>query len=209
VLRSVGAGIALVWNDMSLRMCFAYWGAVTLLIGGSMQVALPLLASERLHGASTLGLLMGAHGAGTLIGMAGAAKGGKVLSRISFGSLILLVDIIAGLLLLPMGVVSATWQGMAVLSLLGLLTGFVQIAVFTWLQRRVPPHMMGRAMSIFMFIFVGLAPLSAAGAGWLLTFFSLQQMFVGGGVVLVAMATAAWLFTPMRSISHAAATPAQ
>ena len=209
VLRSVGAGLAMVWNDMSLRLCFIYWGAVTLLIGGSMQVALPLLASERLHGASTLGLLMGAHGAGTLIGMAGAAKGSHILKRISFGSLILLVDLIAGLLVLPIGMVNATWQGMAMLSLLGLLTGFVQIAVFTWLQRRVPPHMMGRAMSIFMFIFVGLAPLSAAGAGWLLTIFSLQQMFVGGGLVLVAMATAAWLFTPMRSISHAAATPAQ
>ena len=207
VLGAVGEGLALVWNDLPLRMCFAYWGAVTLLIGGSMQVALPLLASERLHGAATLGLLMGAHGAGTLIGMAGAMKGAKVLGRISFGTLILLVDIVAGLLLLPMGAVNATWQGMAVLGLLGLVTGFVQIAVFTWLQRRVPPHMMGRAMSIFMFIFVGLAPLSAAGAGWLLTFLSLQQMFVGGGVVLVAMASAAWLFTPMRSISHAAATP--
>ena len=201
VLGSVGAGLKMVWNDMSLRMCFIYWGAVTLLIGGSMQVALPLLASQRLHGASTLGLLMAAHGAGTLIGMAGAAKGGKLLNMISFGTLILLVDAVAGLLLIPMGAVQATWQGMALLATLGLLTGFVQIAVFTWLQRRVPPHMMGRAMSIFMFIFMGLAPLSAAGAGYLLTILSLQQMFIGGGIVLMIMASAAYLLTPMRTIS--------
>jgi MFS family permease len=214
VLRSIGAGLKMVWDDQSLRLCFIYWGAVTLLIGGSMQVALPLLASQRLHGAATLGLLMGAHGAGTLIGMVGAAKGGKVLRLLSFGTLILLVDVVAGLLLMPMGAVQATWQGMALLAVLGLLTGFVQIAVFTWLQRRVPPHMMGRAMSIFMFIFVGLAPLSAAGAGWLLTFVTLQQMFAGGGIVLVVMASAAWLFTPMRHISAApgagsTAAPAQ
>jgi MFS family permease len=207
VLRSVGAGLKMVWDDLSLRMCFIYWGAVTLLIGGSMQVALPLLASQRLHGASTLGLLMAAHGFGTLVGMAGAAKGGKLLNMISFGTLILLVDAVAGLLLVPMGAVQTTWQGMALLATLGLLTGFVQIAVFTWLQRRVPPHMMGRAMSIFMFIFVGLAPLSAAGAGYLLTILSLQQMFAGGGIVLIVMASAAYLLTPMRTISSA--PPAQ
>lgn len=209
VLRSIGAGLKMVWNDLSLRMCFIYWGAVTLLIGGSMQVALPLLASQRLHGASTLGLLMGAHGAGTLIGMAGAAKGGKLLRMISFGTMILLVDAIAGLLVMPLGAVQAAWQGMALLATLGLLTGFVQIAVFTWLQRRVPQHMMGRAMSIFMFIFVGLAPLSAAGAGYLLTFLSLQQMFAGGGIVLIVMASAAWLLTPMRTITSAPPAQAQ
>jgi hypothetical protein len=42
---------------------------LSLFIGGTMQVALPVLASD-LHGASTLGLLMGANGAGTLLGMA-------------------------------------------------------------------------------------------------------------------------------------------
>jgi MFS family permease len=209
VLGAVGAGLKMVWNDRSLRMCFIYWGAVTLLIGGSMQVALPLLASQRLHGAATLGLLMAAHGAGTLIGMAGAAKGGKLLNMISFGTLILLVDAVAGLLLIPMGAVQATWQGMALLATLGLLTGFVQIAVFTWLQRRVPPHMMGRAMSIFMFIFMGLAPLSAAGAGYLLTILSLQQMFAGGGIVLIVMASAAYLLTPMRAISSTPPAQAQ
>jgi len=206
VLRSMGAGFALVWNDMSLRLCFAYWGAVALLIGGSLQVALPLLASERLHAASAFGLLTGAHGAGTLLGMAGAARGGKLLNRISFGSLILLVDAIAGLLVMPLGAIGATWQGMALLAILGTLTGFVQIAVFTWLQRRVPQHMMGRAMSIFMFIFVGLAPLSAMAAGWLLTFIQLQDLFTAGGVLLSLMAGAAWLFTPIRRIT---AAPAQ
>ena len=203
MLRSVGAGLRMVWNDLPLRMCFTYWGAVALLIGGLMQVALPLLASQRLHGAPSYGLLMGAHGAGTLLGMAGAAKGGKLLKRVNFGTLILLIDAIAGLLLLPLGAVQVTWQGMAMLAALGLLGGFGQIAVFTWVQLRVPQHMMGRVMSIFMFIFVGLAPLSAAAAGWLLTLLTLQQMFAGGGIILIALASAAWLLTPMRSLTSA------
>jgi MFS family permease len=200
VLRSVGAGLRMVWDDAAMRMCFLYWGAVTLFIGGAMQVALPILASERLGGASALGLLMGAHGAGTLLGMALASQGAGLQRALGFGTMILAVDAVAGLLVMPLGAIHAAWQGMALLLTLGLLTGFVQVAVFTWLQQRVPPHMMGRAMSIFMFIFMGMAPLSAALAGWVLTRIALEQLFAGGGVILVLLSLSAYLFTPMRAI---------
>ena len=199
VLRSVGAGLRMVWDDVPLRMCFIYWGVVSLFIGGSMQVAIPVLASD-LHGASTLGVMMGAHGAGTLLGMAMAAKFGTRLRFAEFGVMILLVDGVAGLLVAPLGLVTAAWQACALMLSLGLLTGFMQINVFTWIQRRVPPQMMGRAMSIFMFIFMGLAPLSAATTGWLLTLVSLSQLFLGGGIILVVFAAGAYLFTPMRNI---------
>ncbi|MYM31898.1 MFS transporter [Duganella sp. CY15W] len=200
VLRSVGAGLRMVWDDTPLRMCFIYWGTVSLFIGGAMQVAIPVLASE-LHGGSTLGIIMGAHGAGTLLGMAVAAKFGSRLRFASFGATILLIDALAGLLVAPMGAVHAVWQASLLMLSLGALAGFMQINVFTWIQRRVPPQMMGRAMSIFMFIFMGLAPLSAASTGWLLTFVSLSQMFLGGGIILIVFAACAYLFTPMRSIA--------
>jgi len=200
VLRSVGAGLRMVWDDTPLRMCFIYWGTVSLFIGGAMQVAIPVLASE-LHGGSTLGIIMGAHGAGTLLGMAVAAKFGSRLRFASFGATILLIDALAGLLVAPMGAVHAVWQASLLMLSLGALAGFMQINVFTWIQRRVPPQMMGRAMSIFMFIFMGLAPLSAASTGWLLTFVSLSQMFLGGGIILIVFAAGAYLFTPMRSIA--------
>lgn len=203
VLRSIGTGLRMVWDDVPMRLCFIYWGTVSLFIGGAMQVALPVLASE-LHGASTLGIIMGAHGAGTLLGMGAAAKLGQRLRFSSFGVTILAADAIAGLLLAPMGMVHATWQVALLMTTLGLLTGFIQIKVFTWIQQRVPPHMMGRAMSIFMFIFMGLAPLSAAATGWMLTQISLSQLFLGGGIILVLFAATAYLFTPIRSIDTAA-----
>jgi len=202
VLRSVGAGLMMVWNDVPMRMCFIYWGIVSLFIGGSMQVAIPVLASEQLHGASALGLLMGANGAGMLLGMAGAAVAGARLRFASFGTLLLLVDGVAGLLVMPLGAVQAAWQAAALMLALGLLSGYMQINVFTWIQRRVPPHMMGRAMSIFMFIFMGLAPLSAAVTGWVLTVISLSQLFFGGGIILVVFAALAYLFTPIRAITN-------
>jgi hypothetical protein len=200
VLRSVGAGLRMVWNDVALRLCFTYWGIVTLFIGGSMQVALPVLANDTLHGASTLGVLMGASGAGSLLGMAAAAVAGKRLRFASFGATLLLADAVSGLLLAPIGSVRTTWLAAGLLLLLGVLQGFLQITVYTWIQRRVPTHMIGRTMSIFMFIFMGMAPLSAAATGWLLTVVPLPQLFMGGGALLVALAACAWVFTPMRRI---------
>jgi MFS family permease len=206
VLRSVGEGLRMVWNDVPLRLCFIYWGTVSLLIGGAMQVAIPVLASD-LHGASTLGLLMGANGAGMLLGMAAAAAAGARLRFASFGTMILLVDAIAGFLVMPLGAVHAAWQAALLMLAIGLLSGFMQINVFTWIQRRVPPQMMGRAMSIFMFIFMGLAPLSAAVAGWVLTAIPLSQLFLGGGIILVVFAALAYLLTPIRSITSTSQQP--
>jgi len=200
VLRSVGAGLRMVWDDLPLRLCFTYWGIVTLFIGGSMQVALPVLANDSLHGASTLGVLMGASGAGSLLGMAAAAAAGERLRFASFGTTLLLVDAVSGVLLAPIGSVHTTWLAAGLLLLLGVLSGFMQITVYTWIQRRVPTHMMGRAMSIFMFIFMGMAPLSAAATGWLLTIVPLAQLFMGGGAILAGLAACAWVLTPIRRI---------
>ncbi|PHV05967.1 MFS transporter [Janthinobacterium sp. BJB412] len=202
VLRAVGAGLAMVWRDRALRTCFAYWGVVALFIGGSLQVALPVLADQKLHGASAFGLLMAANGSGMLIGMAVAAVGGARLRLASFGATILLVDALAGALLMPLGAIDATWQGALLLLLVGALSGFMQIAVFSWIQRRVPREMMGRAMSIFMFIFMGLAPLSAAATGWLLQSITLTQLFASGGGLLLLFALTAAVATPMRRIAY-------
>lgn len=206
VLRAVGAGLATVWRDLQLRTAFVYWGLCACVVGGLMQVGLPLLASERLHGASALALLMGAHGAGALAGMALSGVLGQ-RRLVNLGVTLLLVDGLAGLLLVPMGLVSATWQGMLVLVAIGVLGGFVQVAVFTWIQQRVPKAMLGRMMGIFMFVFMGLAPLAAAVAGWLASLFALSTLFAGAGLFLLVAALLAWLFTPMAALADA--PPAQ
>lgn len=205
MLRAIGDGLAMVWNDTTLRSCMLYWAVCAFVVGGMMQVALPVLANTRLEGASALGVLMGVHGAGTLAGMALTGWLGKV--RIgTFGTTILVADGVSGLLLLPMGLVDATWQAAAVLVLLGVIGGCMQVAVFSWIQQRVPREMLGRAMSIFMFIFMGLAPLSAAIAGLLLNYLSLGQMFFGAGVFLVLYSGLAFVFTNISRIADPAAS---
>jgi MFS family permease len=204
ILDAVGAGLATVWRDRDMRTCFSYWTIVIFCIGGLTQVALPVLASTRLGGAAALGLLMGAHGAGALIGMvATGVIGQRRLGNL--GRTMLSIDVIVAVLLMPMGLITAAWQGALLMLAVGALAGFMQVAIFTWLQRRVPSAMLGRAMSIFMFIFMGLAPLSALSTGWLIRHVSLAQLFAGSGCFLLGVAALTFVLTPMRHVSD---TPA-
>jgi MFS family permease len=202
MFSAIGAGLAMVWNDVSLRVCIIYWALCALVVGGAMQVALPVLASTRLGGASALGLIMGVHGVGALLGM--ALSGLLPRARLgTFGATLLAIDAVVGVLLTGMGMVHTTWQAAPFMLAIGVLGGFMQVAVFSWIQQRVPRAMLGRAMSIFMFIFLGMAPLAAAVAGALLALVSLTELFVGSGLFLIAAVSIAWLFTPMARVSDA------
>lgn len=198
--HDMAAGLSMVWRDMALRSCYAYWAVVAFFVMGPLQVALPVLASERLHGAPALGLLMGAHGAGTLAGMLASSLGGAWLRR-RFGATLLAVDAIVAILLMALGQIGTAWQGAALLAVTGMLGGYVQVAIFTWIQRRVAPAMLGRAMALFMGIFLGLAPLSAAATGALLRHLSVGELFCAGGALLLAAAIAAALLTDIARIA--------
>lgn len=197
VLRAVASGIAMLWRDQEMRAAFIYWGVISLVVGGTMQVAMPVLANSRLGGAAALGLVIGGHAAGSLLGMTLSSFKGDL--RIgTLGTTLLAADAAAGLVLMLMGRVDAAWQAAALMLVLGALAGFMQVAVFTWIQRRVPREMLGRTMSIFMFILLGLAPLAASMTGWLMQYLTLAQLFVGAGAFLLAGAACAFALTPMR-----------
>ena len=199
--QAVMAGLRYCWNDVSLRTCFLYWAAVAFFISGPIQVALPVLAEQLPQGAAAFGALAGAHGAGTLIGMAvSGARPGMRLRNL--GTTILAIDIVIGALFIPMGWISVTWQGMALLLAIGSLGGFLQVTVYSWLQGYVTPAMIGRAMSVFMFIFMGIAPMAAAATGWLLRFVTPGQLFIGSGAMLVDIVAVTFAASGMRSISE-------
>jgi MFS family permease len=204
MLRAVAEGLALVWNDAVLRACFIYWAVCACVVGGVMQVALPVLASTRLHGATSLSLLLGAHGIGTLAGMALTSIKGDLRVR-NLGTTLLLVDAVVAALVFPLAWLASTWQIALLNVVVGMLAGFMQVALITWIQRRVPPVMLGRTMSIFMFILMGLAPLSAALTGWVMQYTGLSGIFTGSGLLLAGAAALAYAFTPMRSMADAPA----
>ncbi|MFZ6656050.1 MFS transporter [Undibacterium sp. TJN19] len=200
LLQTVIDGLRYCWNEKQLRSCFIYWAAIAFFIMGPIQIALPVMANQLSNSASALGLLAGAHGAGTLLGM--AVSGMKPGLRFgNLGRTILLIDFVVGILFIPMGLITASWQGALILLTVGALGGFLHVSVFTWIQRQVPPNMIGRAMSMFMFIFMGIGPVSAAVTGWLLRSVSIPQLFMTSGTLLIAIVLLAIGISPMREVT--------
>lgn len=191
------------WRDQELRTLCLYFAAIGCFVGGPIGVALPVLASRQLSGgAASLGMLMAGHGAGVLAGM--ALAGWRPRWRLkTLGTTMLAIDALAGVAFLPFGHINAVWQGVALLAPLGMLAGFVQVAVLTWMQRRVPPALLGRTMSLFMFIFLGLVPVASAAAGAALRVVTPAVLFTACGAALLAIVAAGALLTPIRTISDA------
>lgn len=208
VLAAVAEGLRAFWRDAALRCCLLYWAAAAVLVTGPAQIAMPVLAaSQPQWGAAAFGALLGAHGLGALLGMV-LAVGRPGLRWGTLGRTILLIDLAVGLLFMPMGQVQALWQGQALLLAIGLLGGYMQVTVYTWIQQRVPQALLGRAMSVFMFVFVGLVPMSSAATGWLMRLAAPGQVFALAGGALVALSLLAWVATPMRQVRDGAAAPA-
>jgi MFS family permease len=200
VFASIAAGVRYVWADVPLRAFVIYASFVGVFVGGPIQVGLPVLADTRLDlGAASLGILMTAQGVGMFIGsfLSGYAQRA---ARGHLGVMVLCFDGMTGLVLAALTLVHTTYFGAALLFCTGLLGGVVMIAIFTWIQQRVSQPMMGRTMSILMFSFMGLAPLSAAAAGALLKVISLTALFGIAGLTLTAIALCCLASPQMRSI---------
>jgi len=203
VLANVASGIRAIWADLPLRAFILYAAVVSVFVGGPLQVGLPVLANTRLDlGAASLGILMTANGGGMLLGSALSGLASRFV-RGRLGLMVLTIDSIAGLALAALALVHSTGTGAVLLAGTGALGGIAQIAIVSWIQRRVAPEMMGRTMSVLMFTFMGLGPLSAALAGSLLKVISLPALFVGAGLLLTAIALSCMRSAALRSIGAA------
>lgn len=200
VFSQVWEGFRALSQDPQLRSFIAYMALVSVLVMGPLQVGLPLFAKMRLsQGAAAFGWLMTANGSGMLLGSVMSTSVTRLV-RGRLGVMILSLDAAAGLALAVLSAVHSVPTASALLLLTGLFAGTVQIAIITWLQRRVPQAMMGRIMSIVFFTFLGLAPLAAALAGGLLKLISLTQLFVGAGLSLTAVALLCLTRPSLRAI---------
>lgn len=200
VLAQVLEGVRSLWQDVQLRSFIAYMAFVSVLVMGPLQVGLPLFAKLRFSaGAAAFGWLMTANGTGMLLGTIISTAATRLL-RGRLGIMVLGLDAAAGLALAALSTVHSVLVGAALLVLTGLFAGTVQIAIITWMQRRVPQAMMGRTMSIVFFTFLGLAPLAAALAGGLLSVISLSELFVGAGLSLTALALLCLTRPSLRAI---------
>jgi hypothetical protein len=72
--------------------------------------------------------------------------------------------------------------------------------VITWIQQRIPLHMLGRGMSITTLVLLGATPLSAAITGALLTQLTIVPILTACGSLILLVASVCLSNVSLRSI---------
>jgi MFS family permease len=173
-------------HDRQLRVVL-FVVALVSTVGFNFNVLVPLLASSTVHvGARGFGLLSAAFGLGALAGaLATATSHGASWRQMALGAggfgavAIALAPVhsaaLAGVLLIGVGVCFTLFTANA--------NALVQL--------RAPDHLRGRLIGLYLFAFVGLAPVGGLLAGWLADVGGTPLAFgVAGATALVALAFA-------------------
>jgi MFS family permease len=186
LLGDVAAGLRYAFSDPVLRTLIVLVTAMTFAINGPESVGFAALARIRWGGPISLGLTLGAFGAGSLVGslLAGMLPPGRVLLKlVGVG-----VVFSAGLALI--GFAPNVGVAMALTAGMGVAGGLINVIGGSWLMRRTAPAMMARLMSLMMVTSVGAAPLSLAVAGAIAQY-NVTWMFVGAGALMLTASLAA------------------
>ncbi|MET1035673.1 MAG: MFS transporter [Arthrobacter sp.] len=175
---------------------------------GPLEVLLPFVVEDQLGGdAETFGFLLAAFGVGGAVGSLGTAS--LPLPR-RYLTWMIMVWGFGALPLAAIGFVDGFWQLAGLVFVVGLTGGIGQVIWGTLLQRRVPPHMLGRVSSLDFFVSLSLMPVSMALAGPIGEAVPLWIVFVVAGVVSPVAGVVAWLAARMArdEIAHPLDAPA-
>lgn len=173
-----------------------------LVIMGPFEVLVPFLIKDKLGGgAGDHALVMAAFGIGGALGSLAMA------SRPMPRRYLTLMNLMWGVGSLPfvlMGVATAIWQIVLASFLLGVAFSAPMVIWGTLLQRRVPPHLLGRVASLDFFVSISLMPISMAMAGPVAEAVGLRTTFIIAGVVpgIVAVVAVIWAKLPADEIAN-------
>lgn len=196
MLHAIAEGVRAVWHDPPLRSMMGLFAVINFCVAGPVGVGLPVMAKLHFGSAATFGTFLSCFGGGTLAGvvLAGMLKRSRRLGR-----QMLVMGAVTGLELIAIGLVSKAVPIAALMALMGLGVGLVNVQFGAWMQARVERALMGRVASVLMFCAVGLVPISYAAAGGLAVW-SLPALFVGAGVLLTLSSALAASSTAARGI---------
>ena len=181
IVDGVRRAFAHAWDDPQLRLILAVVTVVST-VGFNFHVLVPLLAADTLHvGPEGFGFLSASFGVGALAGALAAATFRHASWRVfavgtaSFGVFALLLApvqnaYLAGVLLFAIGISFTLFTANA--------NALVQLAA--------PDHLRGRLIAVYLFAFVGTAPLGGLFAGWLADVGGTSLAFAVAGVTALA-----------------------
>lgn len=187
IIESIREGIRFVWGSPGLRAVTLVSLAGNLFIIGPFVVGMPYIAYARLpEGAAAFGVIMAAFGGGSLLGLvAGSIAPPPRPSRL--GPVVMATLVLAGLSVAAIATVRTTLLAALLTAGAGTALGYANLLELTWIQRRIPPELMGRVMSLLITGSIGLVPVSmfVAGAAVQLSVDG-TMLIAGAGMALLA-----------------------
>ena len=192
VLAGTREGVAFAWRHPQVRVVLLVVTSVGL-VGFNFNTLVPLLASDTLHvDAQSFGLLSAAFGAGALAGAIVTASFRRATFRAFVGGML-------GFSVLLLALAPVHEARLAGVLLVGIGASFTLFAANAnaLVQLAAPDHLRGRLVALYLFAFVGCAPLGSLLSGWLVDVGGTELAFVVAG--LVGLAAAAFAVAGTRA----------
>lgn len=181
-------GLAYVRGHRRIQDLMMLTGLVTFFIFSIGQI-LPSFAERTLHGGADLyGTLMGASGAGALIGVLLIVPWAQRLRRT--GLMLTTVLGVAGVLVLVFSVVQTRPLALALYFLAGICPPIILTTNNGLLQVLAPNEMRARLLSLYLMVSFGLQPLSNLWVGWVAQAAGAPWAIRANGIALLLFAAA-------------------
>jgi MFS family permease len=202
MLGDLAEGFRYLFRTGWLFASLAFATLYVLVIIGPIEVLLPFAVRDQTGGgAGSFALVLAAYGIGGAIGS--LAVSSWRLPRRYLTAMLLLWGAGAAPLAL-IGLTTQLWVMAAAAFAVGSTGAAAMVIWGTLLQRRVPPHLLGRVSSLDFFVSLALMPVSMAVAGPVGEWLGVPMTFVLAGLVPVFLAVAAivcWRL-PADEIAH-------
>lgn len=165
MFQEVREAVKWVWSVPAIRLGFMGVAVLEFFFQTPIFVGLPALAKDRfLEPAYVYGLIIAAYGVGAL---AGAVTAGSVNwpSRENLVRTMFFIFIGSGASIGLIVIYEPYWFAMALFLIFGCMDSYIWVHFTTFVQQSTPEAQMGRVMSIFMFMSVGLIPIASVIMG--------------------------------------------
>jgi len=201
-LRDVREGFSYMVRTPWLLATLLFAALMLLAMMGPFEVLIPFLIKDRLGGGpGDHAMVMAAFGIGGAISslvMASVPMPRRYLTVMN------LMWGVGSLPLIAIGLATEIWMVVAASFVLGVMFSAPMVIWGTLLQRRVPPHMLGRVASLDFFVSVSLMPVSMALAGPVSEWLGLRATFYIAGIVpgIAAIVAILWARMPQDELAH-------
>jgi MFS family permease len=193
VTENLREGFRFIWHHRLARTLVLLVAASSIL-AYPYAMLLPVFARDVLHaGATGLGWLLAATGAGALVGGIVLAA---VATRVRRGRLLLSAAVAFCLMLLCFSFSRTLPLSLALLSLAGFAMIPFSATVNATLQSLIPDGLRGRVMSVYVFMFLGMTPLGALQAGAMARWLGAPAALALGAVALLAVVGTVTVMVP-------------